>query len=589
MLKMVQWYERDAYLKKRLLSEVDYVNDYAVKFPKSEIGYLLSDCNKSFIVKYITEYNGKYFGVWCTYPVMYPKVRIKVELFELDIKRREIVRFDEGYHNSNGVLCLLLHYPNQWKEEYGIAYIIERVNAWFLEGQYDSKNIVPTHFNIDNELFILPEPLCANYENLYGTFDYYRINESLCYITAISTPKKTIETEEIPNSFINDRLKTESGIIVFTSKSVNNIDLLKFSDVKSYLNCFNHGVKGLLDFAMRKGIGLPVPIIIANKNIETGGLACYLSFDGKSYDVKSCRFNYFRIYNDIFSRVKDHDEITYLRKKKIGLIGLGALGSVIAAELTRSGIGNFVLIDFDKLEVQNIGRHDLTLKDLDKYKVYAVKEKIQDINPLAKCECYNFDVLDDYSFNLYNLLSCDLVVSTLDNQEAKYAIDSTLISDGKKVVYAGVFYNSIASYVIVSDRRMACFQCASNHMDIMAEKKEIPDFSAMVPKHETITCGMPTFPGGSINTHTAALFTSRIVLNTLLGKREMDESGYPYNMFLIGLEKVLIDEEVFFEGYMDVKKYILSGNSGCPICDNVAQMNEIEDGKFNVIMEQMRK
>ena len=81
MLKMVQWYERDAYLKKRLLSEVDYVNDYAVKFPKSEIGYLFSDCNKSFIVKYITEYNRKYFGVWCTYPVMYPKVRIKVELF----------------------------------------------------------------------------------------------------------------------------------------------------------------------------------------------------------------------------------------------------------------------------------------------------------------------------------------------------------------------------------------------------------------------------------------------------------------------------------------------------------------------------
>ena len=582
---MVQWYERDGYFRKQLLREVEFINKYATEFPQSSIGYLFDQNNGNFIVKFLAEYKGKYIGVWCTYPALYPKVRIKVEIFEYDFKRRELVRFDEGYHNSNGVLCLLLHYPNQWREEYGIEYIIDRVNAWFLEGQYDDKNIIPMNFNIDNELFIIPESLCANYENSYGTFDYYRVNESLCYITAISTPKKTIVNQEDPNSFCINKLKTEKGIVIFTSKLLSNVNIVEFSDIKSFFNCFKNGVKGLFDFANKKEIQLPIPIIIVNNNSEAGGLACYLSYDGKVCNIKPCRFNYFRVYKDIFSRVKDKDEIDYLRKKKIGVIGLGALGSVIAAELARSGVGNFVLIDFDKLEVQNIGRHDLTLKDLDKYKVAGVKEKIQDINPLAKCECYNFDVLDDYSFNLYNLLSCDLIISTIDNQEAKYAIDSTLIPAGKKVVYAGVFYNSVASYVIISDKKMTCFQCASNHMDMMAENKEIPDFSTMVPEDEKYTCGMPTFPGGSINTHTSALFTSKIVLNTLLGKRELDGRGYPFNMFLIGNERLYIEENLFFDGYMDVKKYVLPGNTGCPVCDSDIELDEVEESRYKMIME----
>ncbi|MEW6624834.1 MAG: hypothetical protein AB1420_17200 [Bacillota bacterium] len=69
------------------------------------------------------------------------------------------------------------------------------------------------------------------------------------------------------------------------------------------------------------------------------------------------------------------------------------------------------------------------------------------MNPKAKCQNYRFNVLDDYSFNLYNLLSCDLVISTIDDQEAKHAIDSTLVPYGKKVLYSGAFYNSVAGFV----------------------------------------------------------------------------------------------------------------------------------------------
>ena len=174
-----------------------------------------------------------------------------------------------------------------------------------------------------------------------------------------------------------------------------------------------------------------------------------------------CRFTYFRVYEDIFSRVKDKDALDYL-KEKVGLVGLGAIGSVVATELARSGIGEFILIDHDKLEIQNIGRHDLTLQDIDKYKVDGIKEKIFDINHKAKCESFHYNVLEDSSQILYKLLSCDLVISTIDDQEAKYVLDSTLVPRGKKVLYSGAFYNSVAGYVLISDKKMGCFSVYHN-------------------------------------------------------------------------------------------------------------------------------
>lgn len=127
---------------------------------------------------------------------------------------------------------------------------------------------------------------------------------------------------------------------------------------------------------------------------------------------------------------------------------------------------------------------------------------------------------------------------------------------GKKILYSGAFYNSIAGFVLVSDKKMGCFRCISQLMDLMAEREEIPDFSAMVPKDMPYNCGLPTFPGGSINTHTVSLLTARIAVDTLLGKREVDSNGQPYNLYFIGNERIPVGEKQFFNGYMDIKKFL---------------------------------
>lgn len=583
---MLQWYERDGYYRKRLLREIEFIQKYREKFPNSLINGSLLE--KHFVVEYLFEHEGKKFIIRCVYPFLYPKVRIKAVAFKIKSKEKKIELFNEGYHNSNGVLCLLLHHPNQWQEEYGIEFVINRVKEWFENGQYDKSNIVPVDYDINNELFILSESLTGDVNQDYGLFEYYNIREKICMITAILTKKQNVYIESIPKCFSIDNAKKKKGIVLFTLKPIVCRMPTSFSDIKSYLNCFKHGVKGFVDFAGKNGIIFPIPLVIIYKNQNYEGQSFFIEKSAGGFKISVCRFTYFRVYEDIFSRVKDKDALDYLKRKKVGLVGLGAIGSVIATELARSGIGSFILIDHDKLEIQNIGRHDLTLQDVDKYKVDGIKEKILDINPEAKCQNYGFNVLDDYSFILYNLLGCDLVISTLDDQEAKHAIDSTLIPYGKKVLYSGAFYNSVAGFVLVSDKKMGCFKCISQLMDYKAEQKEIPNFSAMVPEDTEYNCGLPTFPGGSVNTHTVSLLTARIAIDILLGKREVDNVGQPYNLYLVGNEKISLGDKQFFEGYMDIKRFALPGIEGCEICDQEIILSEEEVNRYNTIMEKLR-
>jgi len=51
--------------------------------------------------------------------------------------------------------------------------------------------------------------------------------------------------------------------------------------------------------------------------------------------------------------VKNYENI---RKKTVGIVGIGGVGSVTAEMLTRCGIGKLILFDYDKVEMANMNR-----------------------------------------------------------------------------------------------------------------------------------------------------------------------------------------------------------------------------------------
>src|SRR5262249_26236760 len=69
-------------------------------------------------------------------------------------------------------------------------------------------------------------------------------------------------------------------------------------------------------------------------------------------------------------------ECRELGGRKIGIVGLGSLGSKVAVMLGRSGAKNFVLVDDDVLFPQNVCRNALDWNEVGLLKVAGVEERL---------------------------------------------------------------------------------------------------------------------------------------------------------------------------------------------------------------------
>ena len=123
----------------------------------------------------------------------------------------------------------------------------------------------------------------------------------------------------------------------------------------------------------------------------------------------------FDLISNLYSRNTGLLESKIMLKKKVLIAGAGSVGSLIALELARAGVGYIVLADKDILEIHNICRHQLGWKDVGRYKVDAVKDAILNINPNA-----TVDVFHGYLQDLPKeyVEGVDMIIGTGDNRES---------------------------------------------------------------------------------------------------------------------------------------------------------------------------
>lgn len=95
---------------------------------------------------------------------------------------------------------------------------------------------------------------------------------------------------------------------------------------------------------------------------------------------------------DMFSRTEmliGNEGMEKLHDAKVAVFGIGGVGSFVCEGLARSGVGNFILVDYDKIDESNINRQLIaTVKTIGKCKVDLMKERILEINPNANVEVH---------------------------------------------------------------------------------------------------------------------------------------------------------------------------------------------------------
>ena len=110
--------------------------------------------------------------------------------------------------------------------------------------------------------------------------------------------------------------------------------------------------------------------------------------------------------------------IEKLQNAKVAVFGIGGVGSYVVEGLARAGVGNFLLVDKDTVDITNINRQIIaTHKTIGKPKVEVAKERILDINPDAQVEILQEFFMPDSEEIFDNTI--DYIVDAVDTVTSK--------------------------------------------------------------------------------------------------------------------------------------------------------------------------
>ncbi len=154
-----------------------------------------------------------------------------------------------------------------------------------------------------------------------------------------------------------------------------------------------------------------------------------------------------------------------LSKRKIIIIGLGALGTIASQYLIRAGIGEVHLIDPDKIEKSNLHRQiNYNLDDIGKLKVDVSKNKLQNINDISNIKVFPIS-FDQYTNN--NLIDdCDLIFDCTDSHQNK--IFSSKYCKRNFIPFISISINSSEGIYFSQNyqsKAEACFECLFPKVD----------------------------------------------------------------------------------------------------------------------------
>lgn len=146
-----------------------------------------------------------------------------------------------------------------------------------------------------------------------------------------------------------------------------------------------------------------------------------------------------------------------LKRAKVLIVGLGGLGSPLAAYLAGAGVGTIGLVDDDAVALSNLPRQILyTTADAERPKVWAAKARLEAMNPEIVIRGHE-EALD--ASNAARLLGdYDLVADATDNFPARYALMDAAWRAGMPVVHASL-YRHEGQLAVFAAGEGPCYRC----------------------------------------------------------------------------------------------------------------------------------
>jgi molybdopterin/thiamine biosynthesis adenylyltransferase/proteasome lid subunit RPN8/RPN11 len=152
-----------------------------------------------------------------------------------------------------------------------------------------------------------------------------------------------------------------------------------------------------------------------------------------------------------------------LRDRTVLVAGCGSVGSYVAEQLARSGVGALALVDPDAVEAANLSRTTYEVGDLGRSKVEALARRLLGIQPALRLRLHPCSVDELGAEGLdAQIRSADLVVAATDDPAAQRALDRFAYGRGRPALLVGLYRGAEGGEVVMTvPGRTPCYLCAT--------------------------------------------------------------------------------------------------------------------------------
>jgi molybdopterin/thiamine biosynthesis adenylyltransferase len=224
-----------------------------------------------------------------------------------------------------------------------------------------------------------------------------------------------------------------------------------------------------------------------------------------------------------------------LHEKSVAIVGLGSIGSKVAASLARAGVGQFILIDDDILAPHNLVRHDADLREVGHHKVTAVAKRINLISPDATVVKAEVRLAGQESPKaasgwLKILTMCDLIIDATASPEVFTLLGAACTRQKVPMIWGELFAGGFGGMMVRARPNIEASPLTVRNglNQYFASLPDAPGLNAT--DYDATSDNKVQIAADADVSHMAALL-SQFALDTL---GVHGDSQYPYSAYLVG-------------------------------------------------------
>ena len=243
-------------------------------------------------------------------------------------------------------------------------------------------------------------------------------------------------------------------------------------------------------------------------------------------------------------------EYADLATRKVGIVGLGSLGSRVAMSLARSGIKHFILVDDDVLLPGNVCRHPLDWRAVLAHKAQGVADAVNWTTPDVVAAVFAVNLTGQESPTVTGraldaLGGCDLIVDATAAAGVFNLLAGVSASAGKILAWGEVFAGGIGGLLARSrpGKDPTAHEIRAGYHAFCLEHPMEGDFRP-ASNYGAIPDGPEAEPmiAGAAEVDIIAAHLTRTVLDALLGT---EPSLFNDPLYLVGLRRAWAFEAPF--------------------------------------------